>query len=314
MIVYHELSSLCLDLNTSAYTLHALSGSIPDHYHTVKIPKKSGGTRTLHVPDHALKNVQRKIADSLLAYEEISPYACAYRYGISLKDHAARHTGCETVMRLDIRDFFDHITFAMVREHVFRREKYSEPLRTLLSILCIYEEYIPQGSPASPAISNIVMRPFDDVMGEWCRKRKITYTRYCDDLTFSGSFDAKEVREKAAEYLKRMGFFLNEKKTVIRGRGQRQFTTGLTVNDIVSVPAEYRREIRQEMYYIGKYGLHSHLEKTGVETEEAAYLLSLLGRIRYVLSVRGTEEFRKYEASILGLIREAEEYCDGRDH
>ena len=101
---------------------------------------------------------------------------------------------------------------------------------------------------------------------------------------------------------------------MIRGRGQRQFTTGLTVNDIVSVPAEYRREIRQEMYYIGKYGLHSHLEKTGVETEEAAYLLSLLGRIRYVLSVRGTEEFRKYEASILGLIREAEEYCDGRDH
>ncbi len=309
MIVYHELSSLCLDLGIEAKTLYALSNNVSSHYHEVKIPKKGGGMRTLHVPDEVLKHVQKRIADQLLACEEISAYAYAYRYGCSAKMNAKRHVNQEIVMRLDIRDFFDHITFAQVREHAFPKWKYSEPLRTLLSVLCIDEDSLPQGSPASPAISNIIMRPFDDVMGEWCRRKKITYTRYCDDLTFSGSFEPNEVIAQAALFLSHLGFFLNEKKTVIRRKGQRQFTTGLIVNESVSVPPEYRRKIRQEMYYLQKYGLSSHLEQIS-ETDEITYLRSLLGRIRYVLYIHSSEEFRNYEAIVLKL---TEETSHGRD-
>ena len=101
----------------------------------------------------------------------------------------------------------------------------------LLTSLCCYRDCLPQGSPVSAAVSNLVMRPFDEYMGTWCRERGISYTRYCDDLTFSGDFNVKEVRDKAENFLKVMGFSLNRKKTRVLGRGQRQCVTGIVVND-----------------------------------------------------------------------------------
>ena len=303
MIVYHELSSLCHDLGYTPKTLYTLSNQIGKHYHAVTIPKKSGGVRILHVPDPLLKSVQRSIADNLLAYMPVSEYACAYRYGMSAARSAAAHTGKDTVMRLDIRGFFDHITFAQIREKVFSARRFSEANSILLTVLCVYEDILPQGAPTSPMISNLILRGFDDVMGEWCRKRGITYTRYCDDMTFSGTFDAREVKEKAAALLRKEGFFLNGKKTMIRHRGQRQFTTGLVVNEMVSVPAGYRRKIRQEMHCIETFGLLSHMEHAGIREDPEAYLRSLQGRIRYVLSVSKSQEFRNYDDRISRLLK-----------
>ncbi len=285
MIVYREFSSLSEDLGFSGKTLYGVSNSVTKHYHAASIPKRSGGARELHIPDDLLKTIQSRIAERLLPLEAISPYATAYRPGGSTKINAAPHVGKQILLKLDIRRFFDSITYPMVKAKAFPAARYSEANRILLSILCVYKDALPQGAPTSPAISNIVMKDFDDTVGRWCAARRIAYTRYCDDMTFSGAFDPVPVTAFVKEELRKMGFFLNREKTAAVRQGQRQQVTGIVVNARPGVPSDYKRKLRQEVYYCRKYGVESHIAKIGAEGTAAAYLSGLLGRIRYVLSV-----------------------------
>ena len=164
MIVYRELSSLVHDLGFPAKTLYGLSNQIAKHYHQASLPKASGGIRSLHVPDKALKAVQRRINEVLLAPEPISPYATAYRAGCSTRINAMLHVNKPMLVKLDILHFFDSIIYPLVKEKVFPADRYSEANRILLTILCTYHEAVPQGAPTSPAISNIIMRDFDDTI------------------------------------------------------------------------------------------------------------------------------------------------------
>ena len=239
MIVYREVSTLARDLKIDARTLYAVSNSLPSHYHTVKIPKKNGGERQLAVPDEILKRIQRSIYRNLLAYMPVSHYATAYRCGSGAVRNAARHTGQREVLRLDIRHFFDSVRYTAVKKTVFPPEVFSEPLRILLTMLCYYRDGLPQGAPTSPAIVNILLRDFDEGLGAWCRERGVTYSRYCDDLVFSGPH-LDGVREKAEEELAALGFFLHAGKTRLCRDGRRQTVTGLVVNRGVRVPAEER--------------------------------------------------------------------------
>ena len=129
------------------------------------------------------------------------------------------------------------------------------------SICLLYtsQDRLPQGSPASAAISNLVMKPFDTYMEGWCRDRGIVYTRYCDDMTFSGDFRVSAVYGKVNGFLGAMGFELNQSKTKVLTRHVRQTVTGMVVNDKVQVPLPYRRALRQEVYYCLKYGVKEHL-------------------------------------------------------
>lgn len=285
MVVYRELSSLCHDLGYSARALYVASNSILKHYNTVSIPKGNGEQRILHVPDKYLKSIQKSIARNLLSAEEISPYATAYKEGGSTSKNALPHVGAKMIMKCDINKFFDHITFAMVRKKVFPVGKYSDANSILLSVLCVYTDTVPQGAPTSPAISNIILRDFDNKIGKWCEERNIKYTRYCDDMTFSGEFNAAEVKELVKNELLLEGFFLNPKKTVVLHDGQRKSVTSLIVNEKLSIPKGYKKEIRQTIYYCRKYGLESHLIKTSSLESVDDFLKRLLGRINYVLSV-----------------------------
>ena len=176
MIVYREFSSLSEDLGFSGKTLYSVSNSVTKHYHAASVPKRGGGVRELHIPDELLKTIQSRIAEKLLPLEEISPYATAYRPGGSTKINAAPHVGREVLLKLDIRGFFDSITYPMVKEKAFPAARYSEPNRILLSILCVYRDALPQGAPTSPAISNIIMKEFDDTVGRWCAARRTPST------------------------------------------------------------------------------------------------------------------------------------------
>jgi len=104
-------------------------------------------------------------------------------------------------------------------------EIYAEPLRILLTMLCYHKDALPQGSPSSPAITNIILYEFDELVGQWCREQEIAYTRYCDDMTFSGDFDPAEVIQFVRLELKKLGFLLNEQKTRIQRPGQQQSVT-----------------------------------------------------------------------------------------
>ncbi len=285
MIVYREIDSLASDLDCSARALYALSNTISAHYHPARIPKGNGEYRELTVPDEQLKTVQRRIADRILCYAAISPYATAYRIGGSPLRNALPHVGQPILLKLDIRHFFDKITYPLVKEKVFPDDVFSEPNRTLLATLCCYKDCLPQGAPSSPAISNIILRDFDWAVGRWCKARDITFTRYCDDLTFSGSFDPSAVKSFVAAELRKSGFYLNEKKSVVVRNGQKKIVTGIVVNEKAGVSAAYKRKIRQEMFYCMKYGVTEHMTAARLSLSPEEYYPKLLGRVNYVLSV-----------------------------
>lgn len=307
MIVYRELSSLCQDLGYSARTLYSASNTIQKHYHPVELVKSNGEIRLLHVPDKFLKSIQKRISDVLLLQEPISCYATAYRVGGSTSRNASVHIGKKKLLKMDIRKFFDHITYPMVKDKVFTEDKYSEPIRILLSVLCIYTHRLPQGAPTSPAISNIIMRDFDEKVGKWCTDKGIAYSRYCDDMTFSGDFDEKEIIRFVESELMNAGFFLNHKKTVCLHDGQRKEVTGIVVNEKVSVPADYKKKIRQEIYYLNKYGLDSHAIRKSNDQSKDKYLDGLLGRVNYVLSVEPhNEEMINYRIIVRNILNKSE--------
>lgn len=295
MIIYKEFSSLLKDLGFSGKTLYSVSNHIKRHYHIVKIPKSNGEVRELTVPDDLLMSIQRAINNKLLCLEEVSHYAMAYRQGRSTKINSTPHVNKPVILKMDIRHFFDHLIFPLIKEKAFPATRYSEQNRILLTFLCTYKDALPQGAPTSPAISNIIMREFDNFIGGWCNDRNIAYTRYCDDMTFSGDFDPKLVITLVRNELKKLGLYLNDRKTTIVRKGQRQSVTGIVVNEKISVPTEYKKRIRQEMYYCMKYGIADHLIKTEWMDSKEAYIVKLLGRINYVLSIEHDNlQMKKY--------------------
>ena len=160
----------------------------------------------------------------------------------------------------------------------------------------MYKSSLPQGAPTSPMLSNMVFKPIDDAIYAYCLARKILYTRYADDITFSGSYDL--INSKLLEYVTTIiedcGFEINNKKTRFAGKGKKQEVTGLIVNnDTINVPKRYIKEIRQELYYINKFGIKEHRAKVGFENKY--YKEHLLGKILYVKSVNNEKGLKLLE-------------------
>lgn len=278
--------------------LYALSNHAERHYRPALIPKKDGTYRRLFVPDALLMKVQKNILHNILQEMPISPYATAYHKQAAIMQNSIPHIGQKLILKLDLRDFFGSILFYMVRREVFSSLYFPPSVGTLLTYLCCYLDSLPQGAPTSPAISNLVMRHFDNSIGKWCQERQIIYTRYCDDMTFSGDFSPEEVTHKVKSYLEALGFTLNQQKTQLLNSGQRQTVTGIVVNKLPRVPSDYRRALRQEIYYCTKYGIEAHLKRCqntkylncGAEGMRQ-YINSLLGKVNFVLQVNPQDTY-----------------------
>lgn len=243
-------------------------------YRTVNIKKKNGGGRTLHVPSPKLKRIQSILLRHILNAFPVSQYATAYKEGTQLMDNAVPHVGKRYLLKLDITDFFGSIRFDQVYRAAFNANYSPKQIGLMLTRFCCRQEVLPQGAPTSPALSNLVMKNFDNNIGAWCAKRGISYTRYCDDMTFSSDRPLYHVYEKAKAMLEEMGFQLNEKKTRFVTNRSRQSVTGLTVNEKVSVSRKYKRELRQELYYLLRFGDGS-----------VSRCQRLIGKLNFVLQV-----------------------------
>ncbi len=250
------------------------------HYERRELPKKGGGTRQILAPDPILKEVQRAILAHILAGFTPADSAAAYRKGASIAANARLHERQPVLLKLDIQDFFGSITFPMVNRAAFPAAYFPPSVGALLTSLCCVRERLPQGAPTSPVISNLVMKPFDCAMEKWCGSRGIIYSRYCDDMTFSGSFDPEEARHKAGAFLAAMGFELNRRKTRIYTGSARRIVTGLVVNERAQTSREYRRRLRQQIYFLRRYGIEAPYE------EYRHTLERLLGRVGFVLETR----------------------------
>ena len=261
-------------------------------YRKFKIKKRNGKNRILFEPLPSLKEIQIWILEEILYKCKVSRYAKAYVPKRSIKEHAIYHTDEPIVLTLDIKDFFKRIKFKRV-EALFLEMGYSNQVANLITKLCFLEEELPQGAPTSPYISNLILKEFDINISDYCMKNKIKYTRYADDLAFSGELNENEIEELVKKELRKVGLELNEEKRKIMRPNQPQLISGIIVNKKAQIPKRDRNDLRNQMFYIKKFGLKSHMERTN--QTKSNYLKHILGKVNYVLQINPRDtEFKEY--------------------
>lgn len=282
--------------------LFSLSKNADYFYTYATIKKRDGSKRILCVPDAYLKSVQRTILSTILSKLSVSEYATAYRKGCKLQSNAQPHCGKKYLLKMDICNFFDNITFMKVYSSVFNTRHFPKQVGVMLTQLCCRNDVLPQGAPTSPAISNLVMKSFDDTFGAWCLRHNLSYTRYCDDITVSGDIPLHNVYLKASEMLHKMGFEVNKRKTHFVKYTDRQSVTGLTVNECIRVDSKYKKQLRQDIYYTLKFDVVSAMKRSlsfefdeneDIDSAVIKYLNSLIGKTAYVLQIEPDNEYFK---------------------
>ena len=254
------------------------------HYKQSYIPKASGGSRELLVPDWDLRHHQKYILQNILYKLPVSEYACAYHKHRGLTNLAKPHVGHEVLIHLDIKDFFGSITEQMVFESLLKETGYPKAVAGFLSRLCCYKRRLPQGACTSPALSNICFKDCDAELASLAKCNNLAYTRYSDDLYFSGNnVDAVEIIKEARRILSSYGFQLHNSKTRVLGQHQAQMVTAIVVNDKMQVPREYRRKLRQEIYYLKQFKENAQDVMKADSYQD--YLYQLMGKVSFVLYV-----------------------------
>ena len=268
----------------------------PPHYTAFAVPKRSGGYRVLYAPKAKLKAAQQWIRREILAKTFAEDPAHGFVAGRSIHTNAEPHAGKDIVLTLDIQDFFPTITYRRVRG-MFQSLGYGEEVAIPLAMLCTVKpaakvrefvggqrhRMLPQGAPTSPALANLACRWLDVRLAGLAAKFGCTYTRYADDLTFSGDEAFGPSLQRFLfllyEILDDEGFRANRKKTHFARRGARQEVTGLVVNDGPRVPRAYRRQLRAILHNARKTCLDAQNRD-----QHPHFAHALRGRIEFIRS------------------------------
>lgn len=282
--VIFDLKHFSLLLGMKTVDLTALLFVDPNLLYTQKmIPKKNGDKREILMPCILLKYIQRWLLDNILVHIPNSPYAMGFREGSSIVTNARIHINQDCVVNIDMKDFFPSITTEDVFR-IFNYYGYTKELSYAFAKLCTNNGKLPQGSPASPCISNIRCLKLDKRLASVADLYNAKYTRYADDITISGTSDISQIIPLVKRIIEDEGFAVNEKKVHISYRYQHQQVTGLTVNDnIVRVNKAYKRKLQQEIYYCKKYGPYNHQEH--IEDTHLFFKEHLYGKAYFVCMV-----------------------------
>lgn len=197
--------------------------------------------------------------------------------------NASVHAGAKHILHADIQNFFQTITIARL-ETLFRNLNINEDISSILSKFLTINEFLPLGLSASPLMANLVCRDLDKHLKALSVEKDCLYTRYADDLTFSGNTTLPEKIE-IQSIVEGEGFKLSDDKFHITKRGQSHFVTGLSVSEPVPyIPRKLKRRIRQELYYSQKFGLKDHLKKAK-KTNFQSEVNRIAGTIGYINAV-----------------------------
>lgn len=278
-----DFSHLCYILGVSNEELAALIFSPQSFYRTFTIPKRSGGQREITAPYPSMKSVQRWILSNILS--KVKPHGCSHGFipRRSIVTNVKVHVGQPMLLKIDLKDFFPSITLNWVI-NVFKQLGYENTVAFFLAAICCQGNRLPQGSPASPAISNIICRHMDRRLYRLAKSLNLNYTRYADDIGISGSEINPSIIRYFFEVITDCGFQINEKKVRLYSEGSNKILTGISLNgDRPRITREYRRHLTKEIHYINKYGLTGHLAH--IRNRKANYLESLLGKLNFWLMV-----------------------------
>ena len=267
--------SMKMDLAALRYLLYQRKVSKTTHYHTFEIPKKSGGKRKISAPKRKLKNLQHWVLENILNKVHIDDAAHGFIKDKSIVTNAQPHIGQDIVINIDLKDFFPTITYNRVKG-LFGKLGYSEQMSIIFALICTQSEtekvemdgvtyyvnknnrFLPQGSPASPAISNLIAYKLDKRIQGLCKKLGFTYTRYADDLSFSTTKDNAKNINRLLLFIKQVveteGFSINKEKTHIMRKGGQQKVTGIVVNKKLNVERNQLRKFRALLHNIEQNG------------------------------------------------------------
>lgn len=296
--VIFDFEHLCLLLGLDQHYVSSIVNSPQSHYRKFAIRKRSGGFRTLSSPHYTLKYVQRWIYDNILSKIKVSYCAHGFRKKRSIVSNALIHVENETLLKIDLKDFFPSITIGKVIQ-VFRDCGYTPRVAFYLASICCVDDCLPQGAPTSPALSNIIARHMDKRFLLLCKKMQLKYTRYADDIAFSG----KEIKPSFVRYVERIisecGFELNRGKVKLYNGKGAKILTGLSLaNRQLRIPRRFRRNLECDLYYIQRYGYHAHVRKRRIK--QPNYLESLIGKIDFWLMIEPENAFAMKSKVYLG--------------
>lgn len=274
---------------------------ISDHYSRFTVPKRKGGVRNIAAPKSIMKKVQRTILEKMLYKIDISENVHGFIKGKSVVTGAKVHNNePDLLINMDIENFFPTLTFERVRK-MFLDFGYSGYISSILAMLCTYcermpieikgktryvktsERILPQGSPASPMITNIICRNLDKRLNGLSKKYNFIYTRYADDMSFSFKEDLEEknygvILNLVTRILNEEGFKVNKNKTKFLRKNNRQCITGIVVNNPeIGISKKWIKNLRAAIYNANK------LKQSNNLPHEKIYQIS--GMVSWVKSV-----------------------------
>ena len=279
-----------------------------DRYKILLIPKKHKREfRTVFSPQGKLSIILKAINEILNTLYVPEKYVSGFVRHRSIVDNAYLHIGQEFLLNVDLKDFFDSIKYDRIVENLTRQPyNFTSSVAHVITLLtCVASPKdktisLAQGSPIAPIISNIVFEQIDRNIYNYCCTWDVKYSRYADDLTFSCKRDIlyKEGTffQAITNILTSNHFFLNNEKSRLRNRSQRQEVTGILVNVKPNVSREYIKEIRDLLYIWKKHGIvdayrsfyKHHKIQLRTQKKDTPYFVNFLrGKIIYLGLVRG---------------------------
>lgn len=309
-----------------AYVVYKLPAGAK--YIKFKIPKASGGEREISAPTEQLKTLQKHLANALYACrDEIEAgskqraLSHGFRRGYSIITNARQHKRRRYVLNIDLKDFFQTLNFGRVRGFFIHNNafKLNEKIATIIAQIACFENALPQGSPCSPIISDLLAHLLDVRLAQLAKKNRLTFSRYADDITFSTSqreFPVSlakpsmlghplwEPGNDLTNAILTAGFTINPAKTRMQLKMSRQLVTGLTVNTKVNTRPEYYRLARamcSSLFKTGSYHRAMGASTAGPETvheviSELDPIKGILSHIHHVKdTIDGRDEQCKWE-------------------
>lgn len=224
-------------------------------FSVVRIPKRRGGWRTTLRPTPSLDIVLTGVRNALSTLYVAPDCVHGYVRERDTTSNAKPHCGRNVVLRVDLEDFFGTITSELVSSACIAYG-FDEETASLVAALSCPRGQLAAGFPCSPTLSNMVFKGTDELLVEWSHLNRLVYTRYADDLVFSGDFISDEHLIELSALLENAGWHVNSGKTRFMRKGKPQFVTGLYVGltEGPRIPRRLKRYLRLHLHYLKKYG------------------------------------------------------------
>jgi len=255
--------------------------SAPARYRQFRIPKRLGGSREINVPAPLLLAIQQWILKNILYKLPMSEVAHGGIPGRSIFSNAAPHLGARSLLKMDLKDFFDTVRLPKgIR--IFEAAGYSPHLSRSLALLCFESGRLPQGAATSSVLANLAAISMDYRLSALAKKYGLNYSRYVDDLTFSGRSIGPRFTLLVQKVVDDSGFIINRDKTRLMRGPSPKFVTGLSVGgDRLRVPRVFKREVKNNAFQLARRGVESHLNAT--ESHDPLILEKVMGQLAFWL-------------------------------